>query len=213
MQTVAQCGLDCATLCMFFSCDAHTIAHRTQKSRSPKRPRRSSWLCARIKFSRDAAGCALLQRAVCAFWLRTSSRSHRQVTHLRQNARHLHPVQLRQIRHDLRHELIFHQFANFFLPVPFSTGEQIRHTDLERLRQSLQGGQSRCCLLVFNFRHVCSRHRHTQRQLSLTQAIAQSQRSDRVGQLEMPAAVGIDIYRQHFWRGGHGGKLRLVLIQ
>src|SRR5712672_2926076 len=70
--------------------------------------------------------------------LRAPSRPHRQVPHLRQNARHLHPVQLGQTRHNLGDELIFHQLTYFLLPVPFSAGEQIRHADLERSCQSLQ---------------------------------------------------------------------------
>jgi hypothetical protein len=52
--------------------------------------------------------------------LRAAPRPNRQIAHLCQNARHLHRVQLRQIRHDLRHKLVLDQFAHFFLAVAFA---------------------------------------------------------------------------------------------
>src|SRR5579864_861585 len=72
------------------------------------------------------------------FSLRRPARAYRQVSHLRQNARHLHPVQLRKERQHLRHERILHQFPNLLLAVAFAASQKIGDGDLERARQPLE---------------------------------------------------------------------------
>jgi hypothetical protein len=52
--------------------------------------------------------------------LRASARAQRQIADLRQNARHLHTVQLGDERQQLCDKLIFYQFADFFLTVAFA---------------------------------------------------------------------------------------------
>jgi len=106
--------------------------------------------------------------------LSASARSHCQVPHLRQNARHLHPVQLRNEWQDFGNELIFHQFADFFLAAAFSAAEQFGHSNLQCTRQPFQGRQRRRGLLVFDFGHVRSRHGHSSGQLPLAETAAQS---------------------------------------
>src|SRR5262249_37291250 len=52
--------------------------------------------------------------------LRASSRPQRQIAHLRQNARHLHSIQLRNEGQYLCDKLILHQLADFFLAIAFA---------------------------------------------------------------------------------------------
>src|ERR1700679_3562053 len=102
-----------------------------KKSRSPKAPAVQLVVCP------DKNRMALVPPPVPAecssspVWLSGPSRPYRKVPSLRQNARHFHSAQLRQIRHNLRYERVLHQLANLLLPISFSTGEQIRHADLE----------------------------------------------------------------------------------
>src|SRR5580693_8521725 len=97
----------------------------------------SSWLVARIKSCRCSSRLRRMHSREPAlslpkgrlsphesFRLRGSSRPHRQIPQLSQDTRHLHPVQLRNKRQNLRDELIFHQFADFVLAVLFSATEQ-----------------------------------------------------------------------------------------
>ncbi len=117
--------------------------------------------------------------------LRRPSWSHRQIPQLRQDARHLHPIQLRHERQNLRDELIFHQLADFVLTVLFSATQQFRHGHLQGSRQPFQRRQRRRSFLVFNFRNVSARHGHASRQLPLAQPAAQSKRADRRGQVQV----------------------------
>jgi hypothetical protein len=130
----------------------------------------------------------------------TPPRPHCQIPDLHQNARHLHPVQLRDKRQNLSHKLIFHQFLYFFLPVAFSTGEQFGHVHFQGSCQPLQRGQGWRRLLIFDLRHVGPWYRHAQRQLPLAQTIAQPQRSNGVRQVQMPVAVAISVDWQDFWQ-------------
>ena len=61
---------------------------------------------------------------------------------MRQDARHLHAVQLGDEGQNLGDELVFHQFANFFLAVSFPAGKQVGDTDFERPRKPLQESKS-----------------------------------------------------------------------
>src|ERR1700677_63933 len=175
-----------------------------KKSRNPKAPAVQLVVCPDKLFY--SAARFLRTELRCAFeppsWrlLRAPPRPHRQVAHLRQNARHLHATQLRQKRHDVGYEWIFHQLAHLLLPTSFSARKQIGHADLERPRQPLQRRQRRSRLLIFNFRDVGARHRHAQPQLPLTQSIAQPQRSDRVRQPQVAASSGIHMHRHHLRR-------------
>ena len=66
---------------------------------------------------------AVLETRNLKLGLSASTRTHCQIAHLRQNARHLHSVQLRDEWQDFGDELIFHQFADFFLAAAFTTAE------------------------------------------------------------------------------------------
>src|SRR5216117_3642479 len=52
--------------------------------------------------------------------LRAPARPQSQVPHLRENARHLHPIQLRDEWQQFRDKLIFYQVADFFLAIAFA---------------------------------------------------------------------------------------------
>jgi len=90
-----------------------------QKSRSPKAPA-VQLVCARIKIEilrpttqrvwlRMRYACQWLpQNLVVSETLGAPSRSNRQVSYLRQNARHLHSVQLCEIWHHIGHKRILH---------------------------------------------------------------------------------------------------------
>src|SRR5213083_1463697 len=54
-------------------------------------------------------------------FLRAPARPQSQVPHLRENARHLHPIQLRDEWQQFRDKLIFYQVADFFLAIAFAT--------------------------------------------------------------------------------------------
>ena len=133
--------------------------------------------------------------------LRGPSRSQSQIPHLRQDARHLHSVQLRNKRQNFRDELIFHQLADFILAVLFPTTEQFRHGHLQGSSQSLQGRQRGRGFLVFNFRNVGSRHRHASGQLPLAQPAAQAQRADGGREVQVPTAH--PGHRHHYWWHHH----------
>src|SRR5580700_3894500 len=95
-----------------------------------------SWLVARIKSCKARAGLRPADsRGRLSphepLRLRGPSRPHRQIPQLSQDARHLHPIQLRNKRQNLRDELIFHQFADFVLAVLFSATEKFRHGYLQ----------------------------------------------------------------------------------
>jgi len=62
--------------------------------------------------------------------LRSSSWTQCHISELGQDARHLHAIQLIYERNHLRDKFVFHQIANFFLAIPLSTCQQIRHGDL-----------------------------------------------------------------------------------
>src|SRR5438876_1000016 len=66
-------------------------------------------------------------------FLRAPARPQSQVPHLRENARHLHPIQLRDEWQQFRDKLIFYQVADFFLAIAFATSRQRsqRTTSLE----------------------------------------------------------------------------------
>src|SRR5437016_11391940 len=53
-------------------------------------------------------------------FLRAPARPQSQVPHLRENARHLHPIQLRDEWQQFRDKLIFYQVADFFLAIAFA---------------------------------------------------------------------------------------------
>jgi len=53
-------------------------------------------------------------------YLRATAWPYRQVSHLGQDARHLHPVELRNEGQEFGDELIFHQFVDFFLAAAFT---------------------------------------------------------------------------------------------
>src|ERR1700722_12143246 len=90
--------------------------------------RHSSWLVARRKskdfkvskasrFQPEAIPHDLETLKPCHFQtlpLRRPPRPDRQIPNLRQNARHLHAIQLRNKRQQLGDELILHQFADLF---------------------------------------------------------------------------------------------------
>ncbi len=133
--------------------------------------------------------------------LRGPSRPQRQIPHLSQDARHLHSVQLRNKRQNLRDELIFHQLADFVLAVLFPTTEQFRHGHLQGSSQPLQRRQRGRGFLVFNFGNVGSRHGHASGQLPLAQPAAQAQGADGGREIQMPTAH--PGHRHHYWRRHH----------
>ena len=174
-----------------------------QKSRSHCELRLAQLVCARIKIVNPAAQPkTLIDRALhfnrivasvpVASMLAASCRpprTHRQVPHLRQNARHLHSIQLRDVRQYLCHKLIFHQFPHFFLPAALAARKQARNADFQRPRQTLQRRQRRRRLLIFNLGDVSPWHRHAQSQLALAHAVPQTQRTNRLRQVQMPASI------------------------
>src|SRR5580693_8841493 len=172
-----------------------------EKSRDQRLAPALSWLVARIKLMSGQPPSAVrpgearqLPLRSASFTkarpsLRSSSRPHRQVPELSQDARHLHPVQLRHERQNLRNKLVFHQFADFVLAALFSATEQFRHGHLQGSRQPFQGRQRRRGFLVFNLGNVSPRYGHASRELPLAQPAPQAQRADRCCQVQVPSAV------------------------
>ena len=127
------CAVGCilAPLRGWLRCEGRVVR---KKSRNPRVPA-VQLVVARIKLfkpgSRPAGAKAPILRVPNGPAEAVPSRSrlrappwpHCQISHLRQDARHLHAVELPDERQNVRDELIFHQFANFFLAVPFSTSE------------------------------------------------------------------------------------------
>ena len=183
-----------------------------------------SWLVARMKaklqgcrVSRFAKSnlnlCAFssetLKRETLKLALRRSSRPYREIAHLRQDAGHLHAIQLRDEGQNFRDELVFHQFADFFLAALFAAAEQFGHGYLQGSRQPLKRRERRRGFLVFDFGNVGPRYRHAPGKLALAEATAQAQRADRRGQVQVSAAHARD--RHHDRRGEHYG-FRLGLL-
>jgi hypothetical protein len=117
------------------------IAYAQKKPRSEDLG--CSWLVARIKLDATSARensthvrCAA-KAGQQKFSLRRPARAHRQIPHLRENARHLHSVQLREKRQHFRHERILQQFPNLFLTIAFAASQKVRNRDLVRARQPL----------------------------------------------------------------------------
>src|SRR5277367_2510163 len=95
---------------------------KTTKRPGPEDGPGKCWLVARINLSRLAgvseAGACWRNPEAAVFcsrripWLtpnlRRSSRPYRQIPHLGQNARHLHPIQLRDKGQQLRDKLVLH---------------------------------------------------------------------------------------------------------
>jgi predicted hydrolase (HD superfamily) len=133
--------------------------------------------------------------------LRGSSGPQRQIPHLRQDARHLHSVQLRNEWQNLSNELIFHQVADFVLAALFTATEQFRHGHLQGSSQSLQRRQRGRGFFVFDFGNIGSRHGHASSQLPLAQPAAQAKRADGGREVEVPTAhTG---HWHHYWRRHH----------
>ena len=129
MQTVAHRGFSSATLCIFVDNGSAQDCVFSKKA-GVRRPRLSSWLCARIKIEIWLLHAASDHNRSADRRLSAPPWTNCQIPHLRENARHLHSVQLGEIGHHLGDELIFHQLTHFFLPIPFPTGKQIRNADL-----------------------------------------------------------------------------------
>ncbi len=143
--------------------------------------------------------------------LRSSSRTYRQIPHLRQHARHLHAIQLVYPGKQFRDERVFDQVANLFLTIALAARKQVRNGHFQRPRQPLQRRKRRRGLLILDFRNVSPRYRHASRQLPLAQAAAQAQRSNRRCQIEMAAPIAIRGH--HLWLGHGRNNFRLVLVQ
>lgn len=68
--------------------------------------------------------------------LRRPSRTQSKVPHLRNHARHLHRVELSDEGQYLRDKVVLREFPDFFLPIGFIPGEQVRNSYLESTRQA-----------------------------------------------------------------------------
>src|SRR5437899_6350057 len=89
------------------------VSSHTLRSRMRSRSAQRLEDCERLEHS----GPILPQRE----FLRAPARPQSQVPHLRENARHLHPIQLRDEWQQFRDKLIFYQVADFFLAIAFAT--------------------------------------------------------------------------------------------